>query len=138
MSQGLACRGHDESDESSNKGNFLALLTWLAENNKDAKKVVLDNALGNNQMIAPTIQKELINSYTKEITKLLIDEIGDDYFGILADESSNVSQKEQMALCLHYVNKNGKIREQFLGIVHVEDTTTLSLKNAIEMLLMDH
>ncbi|XP_021759793.1 zinc finger MYM-type protein 1-like [Chenopodium quinoa] len=138
LSQGLACRGHDESEESWNRGNFFALLTWLVENNSDVAKVVLSNALGNNQMTSPLIQKDLINSCAKETTKLLIDDIGDDYFGILADESSDIYQKEQMALCLRYVNKKGKITERFLGIVHVKDTTALSLKSAIESLLMEH
>ncbi|XP_048498073.1 uncharacterized protein LOC125496612 [Beta vulgaris subsp. vulgaris] len=138
LGQGLACRGHDESNVSDNKGNFLALLTWFAENNSDVSKVVLGNALGNNTMTSPMIQKDLINSCAKETTRLLIDDIGGDYFGILADESSDVSQKEQMALCLRYVNKKGKISERSLVIVHVKDTMALTLKNAIETLLMDH
>lgn len=57
MQQSLAIRGHDESVHSNNKGKFLELLNWLAENNSDAKKVVLENSPGNNQMIAPSIQK---------------------------------------------------------------------------------
>ncbi|XP_010694910.3 uncharacterized protein LOC104907650 [Beta vulgaris subsp. vulgaris] len=138
LGQGLACRGHDESNISNNKGNFLALLTWFAENNSDVSKVVLGNAPGNTTMTSPMIQKDLINSCAKETTRLLIDDIGGDYFGILADESSDVSQKEQTALCLCYVNKKGKISERFLGIVHIKDTMALTLKNAIEILLMDH
>ncbi|XP_021727172.1 zinc finger MYM-type protein 1-like [Chenopodium quinoa] len=138
LNQGLACRGHNESDESWNRGNFLALLTWFSENNSEVAKVVLGNALGNNRMTSPSIQKELINCCAKETTRLLIDDIGDDYFGIMAGESSDVSQKEQMALCLRYVNNKGKINERFLGIVHVKDTTALSLKSAIESLLMEY
>jgi hypothetical protein len=30
LCQGLACRGHDESEDSLNKGNFLELVNWLA------------------------------------------------------------------------------------------------------------
>ncbi|XP_021717290.1 zinc finger MYM-type protein 1-like [Chenopodium quinoa] len=138
LNQGLACRGRNESEESWNRGNFLALLTWFSENNSEVSKVVLGNAPGNNRMTSPLIQKELINCCAKETTRLLIDDIGDDYFGILADESSDVSQKEQMALCLRYVNNKGKINERFLGIVHVKDTTALSLKSAIESLLMEY
>jgi hypothetical protein len=33
LHQGLAFRGHDESDESSNRGNFIELLKFLAGNN---------------------------------------------------------------------------------------------------------
>ncbi|XP_057803103.1 uncharacterized protein LOC131018393 [Salvia miltiorrhiza] len=90
-------------------------------------------------MTSPTIQKDLINCCAKETTKRIIQELGDDYFGILADESSDVSQKEQLALCLRYVDgKTGMIVERFLGLVHVGDTTAMSLKNAIISLLMEH
>ncbi|XP_047950942.1 zinc finger MYM-type protein 1-like [Salvia hispanica] len=71
--------------------------------------------------------------------KRIVDDLGDDYFAILADESSDVSQKEQLALCLHYAEKkSGKVVERFIGIVHVGDTTSLSLRSAIMALLVEH
>ena len=111
LRQGLACRGHDESEESLNKGKFLELLNWLAENFEDVNRVVLKNAPKNNKLTSPRIQKELINCCAKETTKRIIDDLGDDYFTILADESSDVYQKEQLALCLRYVDKKGKVVE---------------------------
>ena len=71
-------------------------------------------------------------------TRRIVEELGDDYYAILADESSDVSHKEQLALCLRFVDKLGRPREHFLGVVHVSDTTSLSLKKAIETLLVDH
>lgn len=47
-------------------------------------------------------------------------------------------QKEQSALCLRYVDKKGKVVERFLGVVHVGNTTSTTLKLAIETLLMEH
>ncbi|XP_050379679.1 uncharacterized protein LOC126797032 [Argentina anserina] len=44
LRQGLAFRGHDESESSSNKGNFLELLEFLAEHNDSVKAVTFDNA----------------------------------------------------------------------------------------------
>ncbi|XP_066320137.1 uncharacterized protein [Miscanthus floridulus] len=44
LQQGLAFRGHDESEESSNRGNFIELLKWLAANNEEVNKFVLKNA----------------------------------------------------------------------------------------------
>jgi hypothetical protein len=138
LRQGLACRGHDESEGSLNKGNFLELLNWLAENFEDVNKVVLKNAPKNCKLTSPQIQKEIISCCAKETTKLIIEDLGDDYFAILADESSDVYQKEQLALCIRYVDKKGKVVERFLGIVHVENTTSMIHKNAIKKLLMDH
>uniref|UniRef100_A0A7N0TD09 TTF-type domain-containing protein n=1 Tax=Kalanchoe fedtschenkoi TaxID=63787 RepID=A0A7N0TD09_KALFE len=134
----LAFRGHDESESSENKGNFRELLAWLAKISNDVEKVVFKNAPGNNQMTSGGIQKELIKSCAKERTKLIIEEIKDNFFGILADESSDASGKEQLALCLRYIDQKGRLNEKFLGIIHVEDTTVVSLKSAIQSLLIKH
>jgi hypothetical protein len=124
LRQGLASRGHDESQ---NSLNF-----------EEVAKVVLKNAPKNCQLTAPQIQKEIASCCAKETTKLLIEDLGGEYFAILADESSDVYQNEQLALCLRYVDKKGSVVERFLGVVHVEDTTSLTLKTTIEKLLMEH
>jgi len=46
--------------------------------------------------------------------KKIIEEIGEDRFAILADESSDVSHKEQLALCLRFVDKLGRPRSTLL------------------------
>ncbi|XP_021747726.1 zinc finger MYM-type protein 1-like [Chenopodium quinoa] len=136
--QGLPQRGHDESESSSNRGNFLELLKFLATENFDVRQVVLENAPSNSQMTSPTIQKDIINACAKETTKAIIDELGSDFFAILVDESADISDKEQMALCLSYINKRGEVNERFLSIIHVADTKSLTLKATIESLLMEH
>src|SRR6185436_7190999 len=73
-----------------------------------------------------------------ETRKKIIEEIGENRFAILADESSDISHKEQLALCLRFVDKLGRPCEHFIGVVHVDDTSSLSLKNAIEALLVSH
>ncbi|KAG2641585.1 hypothetical protein PVAP13_2KG226558 [Panicum virgatum] len=86
----------------------------------------------------PKIQKQLIQCCAIETRKKIIEELGEEPFAILADESSDISHKEQLALCLRYVDKLGRPCEHFLGVVHVDDTTSLSLKEAIEALLASH
>ncbi|XP_057532791.1 uncharacterized protein LOC130810666 [Amaranthus tricolor] len=139
LGQGLAFRGHDESEESYSRGNFLELLKWLGGKVEEIGKYTFQNAPKNCQLTSPKIQKDIITCCAKETTKRIIEEVGDGYFSILADESSDVSQKEQLALVLRFVNReNGSVVEHFLGILHVGDTTALSLKNAIMSLLMEH
>ncbi|XP_010675554.2 uncharacterized protein LOC104891545 [Beta vulgaris subsp. vulgaris] len=136
--QGLSFRGHLENSDSLNQGNFLELLKFHAKDRLDVEKVVLENAPGNCQMTAPCIQKDIIHACAKETTKVMLDEIGHDFFAILADESADISDKEQMALCLRYIDRNGGLNERFLSLVHVPNTTSLTLKEAIESLLMEH
>ncbi|KAG5613316.1 hypothetical protein H5410_024597 [Solanum commersonii] len=113
LTSGFPFRGHDES-EGSNIRSF------------DVGRVILGNAPQNDMMICPTIQKDIVEACAKETTKAIIEDLTD------------VSHKEQMALILRYVNKSGMVIERFLGIVHVNDTSSQSLKKAIYSLLLDH
>ncbi|XP_037432430.1 zinc finger MYM-type protein 1-like [Triticum dicoccoides] len=138
LRQGLAFRGHDESEDSLNKGNFLELLNWLAGNFEEVDRVVLKNAPQNCRMTHHDIQQEVIKCCAQETTKLVIEELDGDHFAILADESSDVYQNEQLVVCLRYVDKKGRAVVRFLGLAHVEDTTSLTLKAAIQKMLMDY
>jgi hypothetical protein len=138
LHQGLAFRGHDESEESSNRGNFIELLKFLAGNSDEVNKYVLNNAPGNCTLTSPKIQKQIIHCCAIETRKKIIEELGDEPFAILADESSDISHKEQLAVCLRFVDKLGRPCEHFIGVVHVDDTTSLSLKEAIEGLLVSN
>ncbi|XP_059635550.1 uncharacterized protein LOC132277724 [Cornus florida] len=135
--QGLAFRGHDESEDSNNQGNFLTLLRFHAHHNEDVRAVVLENAPENLKLISPMFQKEIVNAIAIEIVNFIIRDIGDGFFSILIDESRDISIKEQMAIVLRYV-KNGSVIERFIGMVHVTDTTALSLKMAIDNVFSTH
>ncbi|XP_075665939.1 uncharacterized protein LOC142635702 [Castanea sativa] len=80
----------------------------------------------------------MVNAIVHETSKAIIEDLGNGFFSILVDESCDISVKEQMALVLRYVNKQGIIIEWFLGIVHVASIAALSLKCAIEGLLCKH
>jgi hypothetical protein len=136
LNQGLAFHGHDESEESRNRENFLELLKWLASNYEEVDKVVLKNAPANCTLTSPEILKEIIQSCAIETRRKIIEELGANHYAILADEASDVSHKQQLALCLRYVDKMGRPVEHFLGLAHLEDTTSLSLKEAIQSLLV--
>ncbi|KAM3245831.1 hypothetical protein P3L10_007598 [Capsicum annuum] len=43
-----------------------------------------------------------------------------------------------MTICLRYVDKRGFVMEAFIGLVHVKDTSVLSLKKAIVDVLAHH
>ncbi|ESR64798.1 hypothetical protein CICLE_v10010399mg [Citrus x clementina] len=122
LEQGLSFRGHDESDNSSNQGNYLRILRFLTDQNEDIKRVTLKNAPGNNMLTAPSIQKDIA------------------LFSILIDESCDASMKEQMAVVLRYVDKNGFVIERFIGLKHLPSlsTTAISLKEALNQLSSKH
>ena len=63
------------------------------------------------------------------------EEIGDAKFCILVDEARDESKREQIAIILRFVVKEGFIKERFFYVVHVRDTTALTLKNEICVVL---
>ncbi|XP_008229057.1 PREDICTED: zinc finger MYM-type protein 1-like [Prunus mume] len=132
LRQGLAFRGHDESAISSNRGNYLELLQFLTYNNDKVREVVMENTPGNLKLLAPCIQKEIVNSCALETLDAIMDGLKDRFFSILGDEARDVSVKEQMTMVLRYVDDKGHVIERFVGIQHVTDTTSSSLKDAID------
>ncbi|XP_065618794.1 uncharacterized protein LOC136062960 [Quercus suber] len=135
--RGLAFRGHDESQGSSDKGNFLELLQFLGDHNESINEV-LQKAPKNCKLTHHEIQKDIVNAIAHETSKAIIKDLDNGFFSILIDESRDILVKEQMALVLRYVNQKRIIIERFLGIVHLASTTVLSLKYVIECLLCEH
>ena len=82
-------------------------------------RFVLKNALGNNQMTSPKIQKDIVHFFAEELAKSIIEETDHDLFGLLVDESADFSDKEQMAVVFRFVDKNGIVKERFMGVTHV-------------------
>ncbi|KAL0016180.1 hypothetical protein SO802_003249 [Lithocarpus litseifolius] len=52
-------------------------------------------------------------------------------FCLIVDEARDESMKEQIAIVIRFVDKDGFVRQHFFGVVHVPDTTTLTLKDKI-------
>ncbi|XP_042448120.1 zinc finger MYM-type protein 1-like [Zingiber officinale] len=138
LKQGLPFYGHDESLSSSNKGNFLELIEWYIQRNDEVAKTMNENAPGNNQMKSPTVQKDLTRACAAEVTNFILNDIKDNIFSLMVDECRDISVKEHMGVILRYVNKNGCVIERFLAIVHVSDTSAISLKKAIDELFAKH
>ncbi|XP_078154717.1 uncharacterized protein LOC144550590 [Carex rostrata] len=134
--QGLAFRGHDESESSHRKGNFLNLLRYTGDRNPQIDKVILENATKNRKLTCSDTQKEIVNCAAEETILEILAELGNELFSVLIDESRDVSVKEQMAIVIRFVNKKGSVVERFLGIVHVPDTRAVSLKEALQGLFV--
>ncbi|KAG2569228.1 hypothetical protein PVAP13_7NG377121 [Panicum virgatum] len=116
--QGEPFRGHDESETSLNKGNFLEFLDWYKLRNEEVRQAFEFACPKNAKMTSGTIQKELAECCAQAVTKVIKEETSGCLFSILVDESRDISVKEQMAIIVRYVNKKGQVVERFLGIKH--------------------
>ncbi|XP_042440944.1 zinc finger MYM-type protein 1-like [Zingiber officinale] len=129
--QACGLRGHDESSASQNYGNFIEMLKLLGKWNASIGDVILEKALGNAKYTSPEVQKEILHIIGNRVRNKIRAEIGDSKFCILVDEAKDISNKEQMAIILRFVDAHDFLRECFFQIVHVHDTTAATLKKEI-------
>jgi hypothetical protein len=101
------------------------MVKLLASYNKDVKDVVLS------KYTSRDVQKEILSILARKVQKSIREEIGNSKFCIMVDEARDESKKEQMAIVLWFVCKKGLIQERFLDLVHVRDTSALTLKESI-------
>jgi len=79
-----------------------------------------------------------LHVFARNVQFLIRHEIGDVRFSLIVDEARDESRREQMALVIRFVDRSGFIRERFLDIVHVKDTTDAALKEEISFVLSHH
>ena len=75
----------------------------------------------------------MINTIGKYIIDQISGEIRESkYFSVIADEATDVSNKENLSLVIRFVDNKQTIREEFAGF-HIceEGTTGLAIKNVI-------
>ncbi|KAJ8774419.1 hypothetical protein K2173_016865 [Erythroxylum novogranatense] len=121
--------GNDESIDSLNRGNFIEMVKLLATYDKNVANVVLENAPGNAQYISPSVQKEILYIFARRIRAIIREDIDNAKYCIIIDESRDESKREQMSIVLRF---------KFFDLVHVSNTTALTLKEEITSVLSQH
>ena len=132
--QGLPLRGHDESDKSDNRGNFLELLELISHHH-----LVVKEKLQHRRTLytSPLIQNELIHIQARLIHSDICREVRDaGIFSIMADESRDLSKHEQVAINVRYW-MDGCVREAFLTFARAHSLTAASLTQDIERAILD-
>ena len=128
--QDFPLRGHrDESKyyekQGDNPGNFQALLDYRRRGGDKILEEHFQNCPKNATYHSKTVQNELIECTGAFIVDKIVEEINTSgLFSVLADEVADVSNKEQMALVLRYVDRTGNIMERFIKFVHLNQGTT--------------
>ncbi|KAJ4922465.1 hypothetical protein JOQ06_019560 [Pogonophryne albipinna] len=116
--QELPFRGHDESRESANRGNYLELLTFIAEYDPD-----LHYHLSTSKVFIGTssqIQHDLISAVAEVMGETIKEEISKAPFvALMLDETTDVSNAAQLSFVLRFVTDSG-VKERF---VKCEDVT---------------
>ena len=133
--QNISLRGHRESMSSLNPGNFRALLKFRVDSGDNLLKQHLDSAPRNATYISNTIQNELIGVIGSTIQSMIVEAVGkgSKIFAVIADESRDVANMEQMPLIIRYIDEFNRIQESFIGFIECEHGTSgMKIANLIE------
>ena len=118
--QELSLRGHDESSESLNKGNFKEILALVAKHDP----VVADRLIHgpkNAIYTSPKVQNDVINIMANMVIHQICTSVQKArYHSILADETKDASKQEQLSIVISYVECNSVV-ERFLTFALATD-----------------
>lgn len=126
--QNIPLRGHDESELSSNRGNFIEILHNIASHDD----VIQERLQGNRSSIytSPVIQNLILNILGDCVRQMVCERVKEaDVYSVLVDECKDSSKTEQLSFVLRYVHHGtGDICESFLTFVATscQDAESLS------------
>jgi hypothetical protein len=117
VNQELPFRGHNESDSSLNRGNYIELLQLLKEYDTVLKDHIETATVFN--ATSSAIQNDLIQS----VHDVVLDEItiqiqNAPFVAIMLDETSDAETVSQLSTVLRYIHED-KIEERFVGFTDV-------------------
>uniref|UniRef100_A0A3B5PPY9 DUF4371 domain-containing protein n=1 Tax=Xiphophorus maculatus TaxID=8083 RepID=A0A3B5PPY9_XIPMA len=124
------------SDDSDNKGNFLAILNEIAKHDPFVQRRL--DAHGNAKYTSHQIQNEILQGLAEMVPKEIIAEVKQsEVFSVLADETRDLQKKEQISLVVRYYY-SGAIHESFLHFQSAESLDTEGLTKMIVGCLEKH
>ena len=138
----LPFRGHRNDSEyhaevgeqtSGQVGVFQSLLNFRVASGDKVLEEHLRTSSRYEKYTSAPIRNEIIDTCGKVITQKLAMRIMESgFFSIIADEATDISNKQQLALVIRYLDSSNDIREDFMKFIHCDDGVTgENIKNYI-------
>jgi len=125
--QGLAIRGKEEVN-----GNLVQILRLRAEDEKD-----ISDWIANKKYISHDIVNESLEIMGNTLLRnLLCDIRKSGIHAIMADETRDVSNKEQLSVCIRWVDEKFQVNEDFLCLADVDSTSSSTILTVIKDILI--
>lgn len=123
--QGIPYRGH--SDENS---NFIQLLKLRSE---DVPEIIKWLEKKSSKYTSPQIQNELIEIMALTLLRGVASNIREsEFFTIMADETTDASNREQLVICLRWIDSNLIPHEDFIGLYQIGKTNAQTITTVIK------
>lgn len=127
LRQGLAIRGHEESE-----GNLTRLVKLRTEDNPTIIQLA-----DSSKYTSPEIMNELVSLMGNHLLRQVLKEIREArWFAVIADETRDITNKEQLSVSIRWVGEDYAIHEDPLGLVQVPKTDAATLTSAIKDVLI--
>lgn len=132
--QGLALRGEYKGEEKSEiDSNLMQLLLLIAIYNPQVSTWLKRTQ---NRFTSPDIQNEMLSMMALSILREIRSRISDKWFTIMVDETTDMSNTEQMVFCLRHVDDHFDVHEEVIGLHSLESTSADSIVFTIKDILL--
>ena len=128
--QGLPLRGHGDDSNS----NFTQL---LALRSRDDESLSMWLRKKTNKYISGDIQNEILRVMSNTILRSIAKDIKSAKFcTIMVDETTDVSNREQVVMCIRWIDSSLVPHEEFIGLYEVDSTQAAKLVKVILDILL--
>ena len=140
-----------ENDQSQRRNSFMKQLAALRFLLRQALPVRNDNAGGSNLSVllesvldesrwlkdgkyqSPEVINELIEIMAHKVLRSLLSDISSrKWYAIMADETRDISNREQLVLCIRSVSDNYVVHEYMVGLYQLDDTTSSTIHSCLK------
>ena len=119
--------GHKHDD-----GNLYQMMKTRAE---DVPEILKWLELKRYQ--SPQIVNEIVTLMGQDVLRGILVKIREaEYFGLMADETRDISNKEQLAVCCRWVDEGYNVHEDPLGLVQISSCTADSIVSHLKDVLV--
>ena len=87
--------------------------------------------------LSPEISNEILLTYSHAVLRMLAEKVKlAEYYGIIKDKTSDISNKEQISICFRIANQDFSIQEIFFGFYEMSTTTSEELFAVLKDVLL--
>ena len=80
---------------------------------------------------SPEVVNELVEIMAHKVLRSLLSDImSQQWFALLADETRDISNREQLVICLRYVTETNEVCEEVVGLQQLKNTTSSTVYTA--------
>ena len=128
--QGLPTRGHTDA-----ASNYHQLLQLRATDSEALMSLLTSER--RQKWLSHEIESEMLQCLSHALLRQLTDDIRlDAYYAIIVDETTDISSKEQVTMCIRHVDNNWNVFEDFIGMYATNRTDAATLTQVISDILL--